>query len=86
MKAPYNKRIFRHYKGNKYEYIGIAKDSETREEMVVYRSLEKERQIWIRPKADFFGTVTVDGKIVDRFQEIIEKSPLFQQQRPYRRW
>ena len=32
-------REFRHFKGNLYRLEGFAKDSETLEEMVVYRAL-----------------------------------------------
>ena len=40
---------YRHYKGNEYEVIGIAKHSETLEPMVVYRALYGEHGIWVRP-------------------------------------
>ena len=56
---------YRHFKGNVYEVIGIARHSETEEELVVYRSPAGE--LWVRPKAMFFGTTTVDGIEVQRF-------------------
>ena len=43
--------IYRHFKGNRYEVIGIAKHSETMEPMVVYRALYGEGGLWVRPAA-----------------------------------
>lgn len=60
--------IYRHYKGNEYEVIGIAKHSETLEEFVVYRALYGEGGLWIRPRQMFEEQVVVDGKIVPRFE------------------
>ncbi len=59
---------YKHYKGNEYEVIGIAKHSETLEEMVVYKALYGEHSLWVRPKAMFSEMVEVDGKKVPRFQ------------------
>lgn len=61
---------YRHYKGNDYEVIGCAKHSETEEEFVVYRALYGERGLWVRPKAMFLATVTVDGQTVPRFRPV----------------
>ena len=44
-----SKGRYRHFKGNEYEVIGIAKDSETLEEMVVYRALYGDGGLWVRP-------------------------------------
>ena len=41
--------IYKHFKGNLYELIGIAKHSETLELMVVYRALYGEGGLWVRP-------------------------------------
>ena len=43
--------IYRHFKGNRYEVIGMAKHSETLEPMVVYRALYGECGLWVRPAA-----------------------------------
>ena len=43
--------IYRHFKGNRYEVIGLAKHSETMEPMVVYRALYGEGGLWVRPAA-----------------------------------
>jgi hypothetical protein len=58
---------YRHYKGNDYEVIGIARHSETDEELVVYRPLYGERGLWVRPLAMFTETVEVDGETQPRF-------------------
>ena len=52
---------YRHYKGGRYEVIGVARHSETEEEYVVYRALSASGGLWIRPKTMFLETVTVDG-------------------------
>ena len=49
--------IVRHFKGNRYEILYIAKDSETMEDMVVYRALYGERGVWVRPLDMFLSPV-----------------------------
>lgn len=49
--------VVRHFKGNRYEILYMAKDSETQEDVVVYRALYGERGVWVRPKAMFFSPV-----------------------------
>jgi len=61
---------YRHYKGNDYTVIGVAKHSETEEELVVYRQEYGERGLWVRPKDMFLETVEVNGTTVERFQFI----------------
>jgi len=61
-------REFRHFKGNLYRLEGFAKDSETLEEMVVYRALYGERGLWVRPAKMFFETIERDGKKMKRFE------------------
>jgi len=58
---------YRHFKGNEYEVIGIAKNSETLEETVVYRALYGDNGLWVRPKSMWNETVERDGKIYKRF-------------------
>ena len=58
---------YRHYKGNLYEVIDVARHSETEEQLVVYRALYGERGLWVRPLAMFSETVVVDGAEVPRF-------------------
>jgi len=64
---------YRHYKGNEYTVLGIARHSETEEELVVYRQEYGPRALWVRPKAMFGETVEVDGQIVPRFQFLSEQ-------------
>ena len=59
--------IYRHFKGNRYELIGVAKHSETLEPMVVYRALYGERGLWVRPAAMWSENVDRDGYHGPRF-------------------
>jgi hypothetical protein len=60
---------YRHYKGKDYEVLGVARHSETLEEMVVYKALYQEgHNIWVRPLKMFCEQVDVDGKKVPRFE------------------
>jgi hypothetical protein len=59
---------YRHYKGQEYEVLGLARHSETEEEYVVYRALYGGRGLWIRPVVMFLETVIVDGRPCPRFQ------------------
>ncbi|MDD2785587.1 MAG: DUF1653 domain-containing protein [Patescibacteria group bacterium] len=61
---------YKHYSGKEYEIVGIAKHSETLEEMVVYRALYGEHQIWVRPLGMFLEDVEIDGKLVPRFERV----------------
>ncbi len=63
---------YRHFKGNEYEVIGIAKHSETLAEMVVYRALYGDGEIWVRPAEMWDETVERDGKVFKRFEYIGE--------------
>lgn len=49
--------VVRHFKGNLYEILFIARDSETMEDMIVYRALYGEGGVWVRPKAMFLSPV-----------------------------
>lgn len=59
---------YRHYKGKEYEVIGIARHSETFEELVVYRALYDDFNLWVRPLKMFLEKVEANGKKVLRFQ------------------
>lgn len=58
---------YRHYKGKEYEVLGVAKHSETLEELVVYKALYGEGQIWVRPLKMFLDEVELEGKKFPRF-------------------
>lgn len=65
--------VYKHYKGNLYEVLAVARHTETEEELVVYNALYGERGTWVRPLDMFCGSVEIDGKILPRF-EFIEDS------------
>ncbi len=58
---------YRHFKGKEYEVIGVARHSETLENMVVYRAMYGEKALWVRPASMWNETVEQDGKKVKRF-------------------
>ena len=58
---------YRHFKGNEYEVLYLAKHSETLEEMVVYRALYGERGVWVRPARMWNEQVERDGVNKPRF-------------------
>ncbi len=64
---------YQHFKGRMYEVIGMARHSETLEELVVYRALDKSEKLgknalWVRPKTMFFEEAEVNGQKVPRFK------------------
>ena len=63
---------YRHFKGGLYEVLGIARHSETLEEMVVFRALYGEMGLWVRPLKMFLETVEHEGRIVLRFAPLEE--------------
>ncbi len=61
---------YRHFKGNIYRVLHIAKHSETLEDIVVYQAMYGEKGVWVRPKAMFEEVIERDGKIFKRFTPI----------------
>lgn len=61
------KGIYRHFKGNRYELIDFAINSETEEIMVLYRPLYGEMKLWVRPLKMWSEKVERDGKVYTRF-------------------
>ena len=61
---------YRHFKGNEYEVLYLARHSETLEEMVVYRALYGERGVWVRPASMWKEIIERDGKTFRRFTKI----------------
>ena len=66
---------YQHYKVKFYEIIGVARHSESLEELVIYKALYDSEEfgdnaLWARPKKMFLEKVLVDGKEVERFKYI----------------
>ena len=60
---------YRHFKGNEYEVLAIARHTETLETVVVYKALYGEGGIWVRP-ADMWNEPASDGSGRKRFEKI----------------
>ncbi len=65
--------LYRHFKGGIYEVLFVAKNSETLEDMVVYRANYGEHGVWVRPLSMWNETVERDGKTFKRFEYIGEE-------------
>jgi len=63
--------IYKHYKGNKYKVISVAKNTETEENLVIYQNIEGEKKMWARPQKMFKEFVKIKDKKFPRF-ELIE--------------
>lgn len=61
---------YRHFKGNEYEVIAIARHSETEEAMVVYKALYGEGGVWCRPASMWNEQVNRDGRTFRRFYRV----------------
>lgn len=79
METEIEKGIYEHYKGKRYEVVGVARHSETLEILVVYKALYKgefpEGSLWVRPLAMFRENVTVQGKTMPRFRYLGRGTP-----------
>ncbi|WP_026209825.1 DUF1653 domain-containing protein [Cytophaga aurantiaca] len=64
------KGIYKHYKGNEYEVVGVAKHSETEEELIVYFAVKNPEQLWVRPLEMFNEEIELNGDKVKRFKKI----------------
>ncbi|HAT1130492.1 DUF1653 domain-containing protein [Legionella pneumophila serogroup 1] len=62
------KGIYRHYKGNLYEVIDVARHSESLEDMVVYRALYGDFELWVRPLKMFLEDIEINGEVQKRFK------------------
>lgn len=59
--------IYKHYKGNLYQVLGVACHTETGDHLVVYQSLYGDYRLWVRPKTMFCEKITFNNQLVDRF-------------------
>ena len=66
--------LYRHFKGNRYKVLYMAKHSETLEPMVVYQALYGEGGIWVRPAHMWSEHIERDGYSGPRFSPIDEQS------------
>lgn len=64
--------VYRHFKGNEYRLLYVARHSETLEPMVVYQALYGDRGVWVRPLSMWDETVERDGAVYKRFTYIGE--------------
>lgn len=63
--------LYEHFKGKRYRVIGVARHSETEEDIVIYEpQYESSSKLWVRPLAMFTENVERDGKVVPRFKYI----------------
>jgi hypothetical protein len=58
---------YRHYKGGRYEVLGVVRHSESLEPLVLYKPLDSDVGLWVRPYAMFLETVLIDGREQLRF-------------------
>ena len=63
---------YRHFKGNEYEVVDFALDSETQQPVVIYRALYGERGLWVRPLQMFAEIIERDGRRIPRFEFVGE--------------
>ncbi|MFN4162292.1 MAG: DUF1653 domain-containing protein [Stenotrophomonas sp.] len=61
---------YRHFKGGNYEVVGVVRHSETLEPLVLYRPLDSNVGLWVRPYAMFVAEVVVDGQVRPRFAPV----------------
>jgi hypothetical protein len=76
---PLQPGLYRHYKGPEYRVFGVARHSETEEEVVFYQALYGEYGLWVRPLSMFLQSVEVDGEHVPRFALVQAEPGLFTQ-------
>jgi len=63
---------YKHFKGNEYRVLYTARHSETEEELVVYQQLYGDYSVWVRPLEMFLDTKELEGRLVNRFEEVLE--------------
>lgn len=70
MSTPVQGERYRHYKGNEYQVIALARHSETEEDMVIYQDIAHPSKVWARPAAMWSEQVEWEGKEVQRFTKL----------------
>jgi hypothetical protein len=70
MNEPIRPGRYRHFKGGEYEVLGVARHSETEEHLVVYRALQGDEGLWVRPLKMFMERVTLGSRTVLRFEYV----------------
>ena len=64
--------VYRHFKGNLYQLLDVARHSETGEKMVIYRALYGERGLWVRPADMWDEVIERDGRQYRRFTYVAD--------------
>jgi hypothetical protein len=67
--------LYKHYKGQEYQVVDVARHSETQEWLVAYRCLYGDYSLWVRPYDMFIETVAIDGKETPRFEYVQPITP-----------
>lgn len=62
--------VYQHYKGNRYNVLGVCRHTETQEQLVLYQSMYGKFELWVRPVAMFFEEIEWEGKKQERFKFI----------------
>lgn len=62
--------VYEHYKGLRYEVLGVGRHTETLEEIVIYRSLYGTNDLWARPLSMFIESIEIEGIFRSRFRFI----------------
>jgi len=70
--------VYRHYKGPEYRVFGVARHSETEQQVVCYQALYGDFGLWVRPLEMFLESVEVDGEQVPRFALVRAEPSLFE--------
>ncbi|MFZ2737596.1 MAG: DUF1653 domain-containing protein [Burkholderiaceae bacterium] len=72
--TPTRPGLYRHYKGNLYQVVGMVRHSETLEAMTLYRALYGEHGLWVRPAAMFAQEIVFEGMLQPRFAWVAEQT------------
>ena len=69
--------LYQHYKGQQYRVIGVARHSESEEELVVYQALYGAFGLWVRPLTMFLEQIEIAGQLQPRFALLQAEEKLF---------